>query len=515
LYGNRSNWESDIELFDQFLVVVMLSRYVVRNQRLFSTRTFFLPLLKSSGRLAVSSSKKVKSVSVKMYKMSKAVYRDPAVVHHWMEDIGQSVHHGWIWVKTGFRLFFKNIEICKKLCWKAAMGHQLSLRESKLLVTTTSDIFKLVPFSLFIIIPFAELALPIFLRLFPNMLPSTFMEKSFDSASVARRIRAKRELAEFFQNVIDEKNRNELKSVEKSDREDLLEEFKQVMMSNDKKNDDFGGVAPFPSVKEIVKFGKLFEEEFKLENLDLSHLQQICRMLGIEPFGFKSHVIIQLRHYVNSLQAEDRRIMWEGVDELTDKELEEACQARGMPVSGVPVETLRVQLDHWLQLSSCREVPISLLLWSRTCFRVAAPKSVSPTLGEEESPPEELFEETAERQKERADDVSRRLEKLEQEISSEERIEETEKEPIAEDREELLECNAKLKEEVQILNEIIDRQELLFSSQLKFLAKLDSSESNEVLNEFQNEVNEISRLLEKARGVGLTVHDQRFYEKFH
>jgi LETM1 and EF-hand domain-containing protein 1 len=33
-----------------------------------------------------------------------------------------------------------------------------------------------VPFSVFIIVPFMEFTLPIFLKLFPNMLPSTFKE---------------------------------------------------------------------------------------------------------------------------------------------------------------------------------------------------------------------------------------------------------------------------------------------------------------------------------------------------
>ena len=39
-----------------------------------------------------------------------------------------------------------------------------------------SDIIRLVPFSVFVIVPFAELTLPIFIKFFPNMLPSTFEE---------------------------------------------------------------------------------------------------------------------------------------------------------------------------------------------------------------------------------------------------------------------------------------------------------------------------------------------------
>ena len=44
------------------------------------------------------------------------------------------------------------------------------------LVRTTADLFRLVPFLVFIIVPFMEFLLPVALKLFPNMLPSTFTE---------------------------------------------------------------------------------------------------------------------------------------------------------------------------------------------------------------------------------------------------------------------------------------------------------------------------------------------------
>lgn len=51
-------------------------------------------------------------------------------------------------------------------------------KERQQLVRTVSDLFRLVPFSIFVIVPFLEFTLPIFLKLFPNMLPSTFQEES-------------------------------------------------------------------------------------------------------------------------------------------------------------------------------------------------------------------------------------------------------------------------------------------------------------------------------------------------
>jgi LETM1 and EF-hand domain-containing protein 1, mitochondrial len=51
------------------------------------------------------------------------------------------------------------------------------------LVRTVSDMFRLVPFSVFVIVPFMELLLPVAIKLFPGMLPSTF-QTATDKVSV-------------------------------------------------------------------------------------------------------------------------------------------------------------------------------------------------------------------------------------------------------------------------------------------------------------------------------------------
>ena len=78
----------------------------------------------------------------------------------------------------GFRLLFIDVGIASRLIWKILNGVTLSRREHKQLVRTSSDVFRLVPFSVFIIIPFMELLLPVFLKFFPGMLPSTFQTAS-------------------------------------------------------------------------------------------------------------------------------------------------------------------------------------------------------------------------------------------------------------------------------------------------------------------------------------------------
>lgn len=85
----------------------------------------------------------------------------------------------------GFRLLFIDIRVCSKLLYRTLKGEDLTRREHKLLVRTTSDVFRLVPFSVFIIVPFMELLLPIAVRLFPNMLPSTFQDAKGEKAKVS------------------------------------------------------------------------------------------------------------------------------------------------------------------------------------------------------------------------------------------------------------------------------------------------------------------------------------------
>ena len=50
-------------------------------------------------------------------------------------------------------------------------------RERRQLTRTTADVFRLVPFIIFVVVPFMEFLLPVALKLFPNMLPSTFQDR--------------------------------------------------------------------------------------------------------------------------------------------------------------------------------------------------------------------------------------------------------------------------------------------------------------------------------------------------
>lgn len=63
-----------------------------------------------------------------------------------------------------------------------------------------------------------------------------------------------------------------------------------------------------------------------------------------------------------------RSIKQEGVDSLTIPELQAANRERGMRALGVSEERLRSQLQQWLDLHLDKNVPASLLLFSRALY---------------------------------------------------------------------------------------------------------------------------------------------------
>jgi LETM1 and EF-hand domain-containing protein 1 len=78
----------------------------------------------------------------------------------------------------GFRLFGLEVKVASRLFIKTLRGHSLTRQEQRQFRRTVGDVIRIVPFSVFIIIPFMEFLLPVYLWLFPNALPSTFQSKS-------------------------------------------------------------------------------------------------------------------------------------------------------------------------------------------------------------------------------------------------------------------------------------------------------------------------------------------------
>jgi LETM1 and EF-hand domain-containing protein 1 len=264
----------------------------------------------------------------------------------------------------GFRLLALEIKVSARYAWMIFQGKTLSRLERQQLVRTLADVFRLLPFSVFIIVPFMEFALPIFIKLFPNMLPSTFQEKSKEQENFRKQLKMRLETAKFLQDTLGElaeKRRTESSEGVAKQEADAYE-FSQFM----KKVRSEGS---YVSNQELLKFTKLFQDELTLDNLPLSQLRALCRILGVTTIGPPELLRFQLLMKLRDLKNDDKMIAAEGgVDALSVSDCQSACRARGMRFLGVSEERLRNQLKQWLEMSLNDNIPPSLLLLSRAFY---------------------------------------------------------------------------------------------------------------------------------------------------
>ncbi|XP_049451427.1 mitochondrial proton/calcium exchanger protein isoform X4 [Epinephelus fuscoguttatus] len=263
----------------------------------------------------------------------------------------------------GFRLLWIDTTIAGRMLWRVLNGHALSRRERRQFLRTCADVFRLLPFLVFIIVPFMEFLLPVALKLFPNMLPSTFETKSKKEERLKTELRVKLEMAKFLQDTIEEiALRN--KAAQGNVTEEFSTFFQKIRDSGER-----------PSNEQIIKFSKLFEDELTLDNLTRPQLVALCRLLELQSIGTNNFLRFQLIMKLRAIRADDKLIAEEGVESLNVNEVQAACRVRGMRSLGVTEDRLREQLAQWLELHLNQQIPTSLLLLSRAMY---LPDTLSP-----------------------------------------------------------------------------------------------------------------------------------------
>ncbi len=103
--------------------------------------------------------------------------------------------HLWM----GCKLLAADVRTARHILGRTLRGSTLSRRERKQLLRTVTDVFRLVPMSIFFLVPFMEFALPLALKLFPNMLPSTFQDSLKEEEKMKRELQTRISMAGFFQ----------------------------------------------------------------------------------------------------------------------------------------------------------------------------------------------------------------------------------------------------------------------------------------------------------------------------
>jgi LETM1 and EF-hand domain-containing protein 1 len=263
------------------------------------------------------------------------------------QKVKKELVHYW----DGTKLLGFEVRISSKLALKMAAGYELTRRERRQLQRTVQDLARLVPFLPFVLVPFAELLLPVALKLFPNMLPSTYEGQSAKD-SKAQTLRATRkDVSGFLRQTLQETGLP--MSPENAQTEEFGEFFRKVRTTGEK-----------PTPEEIIKVCKIFKDDLTLDNLSRPQLVSICRYMNIASFGTDNFLRYQVRVRMRQIKRDDRAIAYEGVDSLSVPELQTACASRGLRTYGVSPGRLRDDLTSWLDLRLKHGVPSTLLVLS-------------------------------------------------------------------------------------------------------------------------------------------------------
>ncbi|RKF74298.1 LETM1 domain-containing protein mdm28, mitochondrial [Golovinomyces cichoracearum] len=299
-----------------------------------------------------------------------------------LQKIKKEARHYW----DGTKLLATEIKISTRLASKMAAGYELSRREHKQLRRTVKDIARLVPFSVFVLVPFAELLLPVALKLFPNMLPSTYEgQKSKDTKATNLRT-TRKEVSNFLRDTLKETGLP--LSPAAAQRDEFTQFFRKLRATGEP-----------PSPDEVIKVCTIFKDDLTLDNLSRPQLVGMCRYMNLNTFGTDMMLRYQIRHRMRQIKRDDRAISFEGVDSLSVPELQVACMSRGLRTHGVSPSRLRDDLQIWLDLRLRHGVPSTLLVLSNA-FMYAQGKSdsefhsqIDALTGVLSSIPEELFHE--------------------------------------------------------------------------------------------------------------------------
>ncbi|CAI4783875.1 CNT_collapsed_G0059010.mRNA.1.CDS.1 [Saccharomyces cerevisiae] len=200
----------------------------------------------------------------------------------------KALRHYW----DGSKLLGLEIKISSKLLMKSAAGYPLTRRENLQLKRTTQDIVRLVPFAAFLIIPFAELLLPFALKLFPNLLPSTY-ESSKKRENKLENLRNTRKLmSEIIKNNKSHFKPNNISEEQKA----LFNRFYTHVRAT--------GVPE--SRQQLIEVARLFTDDTVLDNVTRPYLIALAKYMNLQPFG--TDVMLRYRIRYKMLELKKKMI---------------------------------------------------------------------------------------------------------------------------------------------------------------------------------------------------------------
>ncbi|CCW67404.1 unnamed protein product [Phytomonas sp. Hart1] len=265
----------------------------------------------------------------------------------------EMAYEGLRHVYHGFRLLFINIRLAWKYHRQLKKGLALTRRERILLEDSTKDLLRLVPFSFFIVVPFAELLLPVALKMFPGLIPSTF---ETESQGRNRGFRDSMKTLRARQRVMDYVSSTALTTFNPEEQEVIRR----------------SALGDTVTLKDIRLIGHYFDRDgpfsvYKVPDHIAMGLGRICNVFKWYHSLFPAALVAPLirrrviRHY-QRIREDDRMLRLEGLDLLNMEELIKANKTRGMRWTETK-DTLLVQLEWWVAVAYDPNVPFNTLFW--------------------------------------------------------------------------------------------------------------------------------------------------------
>lgn len=223
------------------------------------------------------------------------------------------------------------------------------------------------------------------MKLFPNLLPSTYEGAKAKEAKAANLRSTRKEVSNFLRQTLKETGLPV--NAANYQREEFTEFFRKVRTTGES-----------PSQADVIKVCKLFKDDLTLDNLSRPQLVGICRYMNLNAVGPDTLLRYQIRHRMRQIKRDDKAISFEGVDSLSVPELQTACASRGLRTHGVSPARLRDDLQMWLDLRLKYGVPSTLLVLSNAFMYAQGKESelnnqIDALQAVLSSIPEELFHE--------------------------------------------------------------------------------------------------------------------------
>ncbi|XP_030634094.1 LETM1 domain-containing protein 1-like [Chanos chanos] len=267
----------------------------------------------------------------------------------------------------GFQLLFEDIRevrrIKRSMCRNNIQYRQLPYRDMERLMMFRKDMIKAIPLAVISLPPFAVCLVFVLMYLFPRQLLfrhfwTPQQQRKFLNIEHAQRSCHHEEIMRSVAWTIP-----------------LVKEWPQRSMLLNLCSKVQSGA--HPSVSDIQAVGRVFSgPPLGMMSLESSHMRLLCSPLLLTQW--LPAFLLRRRLVSKSLDLLylDRALVSLGLEQLSDKEVIQACYLRGLNSSRLNSSQCRDWLHQWLQLSSrVKDSETSLLLHSMVLLTINYPKS--------------------------------------------------------------------------------------------------------------------------------------------